>query len=141
MKERNREISLKLAELYVQMLLIRRFEERLLILFDEGKCSGTIHTYIGQEANAVGIINHLNQADAIFSNHRSHGHYLTWTNDAYGLACEILGKADGVCNGIGGSQHLFKKGFLSSGVQGSIVPVAAGVALAKKLNNAHIVLF
>ena len=121
------------AHRYERMLTIRRFEETLLELFGQGKLAGTTHTYIGQEANAVGVIGHLDPArDVIFSSHRCHGHYIAFTDDLYGLACEVMGKADGVCGGKGGSQHLCKGNFYSNGVQGSIVPVATGIALAEK---------
>jgi acetoin:2,6-dichlorophenolindophenol oxidoreductase subunit alpha len=122
-----------LAQLYERMNFIRRFEESLLDLFSQGKLVGTTHTYIGQEANGVGIIDHLDpEVDTIFSNHRCHGHYLAFTDDAFGLLCEVMGKAPGVCGGKGGSQHLCKGNFYSNGVLGSIVPVAAGIALAEK---------
>ena len=115
------------------MFFIRRFEETLLDLFSLGKLVGTTHTYIGQEANAVGLIDHLDpEVDTIFSNHRCHGHYLAYTDDAFGLLCEVMGKAPGVCGGKGGSQHLCKGNFYSNGVLGSIVPVATGIALAEK---------
>jgi TPP-dependent pyruvate/acetoin dehydrogenase alpha subunit len=121
------------AELYARMYFIRRFEESLLDLFSQGKLVGTTHTYIGQEANGVGIIDHLDrERDVVFSNHRCHGHYLAFTDDAFGLLCEVMGKAPGVCGGKGGSQHLCNGNFYSNGVLGSIVPVATGIALAEK---------
>jgi TPP-dependent pyruvate/acetoin dehydrogenase alpha subunit len=122
-----------LAQLYERMYFIRRFEESLLDLFSQGKLVGTTHTYIGQEANGVGIIDHLDrERDVVFSNHRCHGHYLAFTDDAFGLLCEVMGKAPGVCGGKGGSQHLCNGNFYSNGVLGSIVPVATGIALAEK---------
>jgi TPP-dependent pyruvate/acetoin dehydrogenase alpha subunit len=116
-----------------QMLLIRRFEERLLDLFSTGDLSGTTHTCIGQEANAVSVINNLSKNDLIFSNHRCHGHYLALTEDVSGLLAEIMGKQEGVCSGRGGSQHIHFKNFFSNGVQGNIFPVAAGMAYAEKI--------
>ena len=122
-----------LAELYGRMYFIRRFEETLLDLFSQGKLVGTTHTYIGQEANGVGVIDHLDpDRDVVFSNHRCHGHYLAFTDDAFGLLSEVMGRATGVCGGKGGSQHLCRGNFYSNGVLGSIVPVATGIALAEK---------
>ena len=122
--------------LYGEMVFIRRFEETLLELFSLGKLTGTTHTYIGQEANAVGVIDHLDrERDVILSNHRCHGHYLSFTGDAFGLLCEVMGKAAGTCSGKGGSQHLCKGNFYSNGVLGSIVPVATGAALAEKVKG------
>jgi TPP-dependent pyruvate/acetoin dehydrogenase alpha subunit len=123
----------ELATFYERMYFIRRFEETLLDLFAQGKLVGTTHTYIGQEANAVGVIANLEpERDVVFSNHRCHGHYLAFTDDDFGLLCEVMGKAPGVCGGKGGSQHLCNGNFYSNGVLGSIVPVATGIALAEK---------
>src|SRR3989304_4350572 len=123
----------QLATFYERMYFIRRFEETLLELFGQGKLVGTTHTYIGQEADAVGGIAHLDPGrDVVFSTPRCHGHYLAFTEDALGLLCEVMGKAPGVCGGKGGSQHLCKGNFYSNGVLGSIVPVATGIALPEK---------
>jgi len=114
--------------------IIRAVEERLLRLFAEGKVAGTTHTCLGQELSAVALAAALERGrDVIISNHRCHGHYIAWTGDVEGLVAEVMGKRTGVCGGIGGSQHLCGKGFFSNGVQGGIVPVAAGLALAHKL--------
>ena len=119
--------------LYAQMVLIRRFEERVLELFAAGELFGTTHCYIGQEANAVGIINHLAQRDIIFSSHRCHGHFLARTGKADLLMAELMGRATGLVGGRGGSQHICYENFYSNGVQGGIVPTATGMALAEKM--------
>lgn len=119
--------------LYAQMVLIRRFEERILELFAAGELFGTTHCYIGQEANAVGIINHLEQRDIIFSSHRCHGHFLARTGKADLLMAELMGRATGLVGGRGGSQHICYENFYSNGVQGGIVPTATGMALAEKM--------
>jgi acetoin:2,6-dichlorophenolindophenol oxidoreductase subunit alpha len=121
--------------LYRQMRFIRCFEETVLDLFERGLLNGTTHACIGQEADAVAFIGHLDDHDHVFSNHRCHGHFLARTGDAFGLIAEIMGKPQGVCGGIGGSQHLCAPGFKSNGVQGGIVPNAAGIALAKHLDG------
>ena len=114
--------------------LVRTVEQQLLELFAAGKLSGTTHTCIGQEMAAVALAAALDrQKDIVVSNHRCHGHYLAWTDDPDGLVAEVMGKATGVCGGLGGSQHLSAKGFMSNGIQGGIVPVAAGLAFAQKL--------
>jgi acetoin:2,6-dichlorophenolindophenol oxidoreductase subunit alpha len=122
-------------QLYRRMRFIRRFEERLLELFEEGLLNGTTHACIGQEADSVAVMEQLGPDDHVFSNHRCHGHYLARTADARGLLAEIMGRPDGVCAGIGGSQHLAAPGFKSNGVQGGIVPAAAGIALASELSG------
>lgn len=116
-------------------LISRKLEERLLDLFSQGKLFGTVHTCIGQEFSGAVVTEFLQNGDSIFSNHRCHGHFISFTNDVQGLMAEIMGKKSGVCGGRGGSQHLCKNGFYSNGVQGGIVPVATGLAFAKKIHN------
>jgi TPP-dependent pyruvate/acetoin dehydrogenase alpha subunit len=117
------------------MRFIRRFEETLLALFDQGVLNGTTHACVGQEADCVAVVEHLRPGDHIFSNHRCHGHYLAWTGDAVGLLAEVMGKPHGVVGGIGGSQHLCAPGFKSNGILGGTLPAAAGIALAMKLSG------
>ena len=113
--------------------LIRRIETSFLELFQEGFLRGTVHTCVGQELSAVSICHYLNQNDFVVSNHRGHGHFIAHTNDASLLVSELLGKSSGASKGIGGSQHLFYKNFLSNGIQGNMSPVSAGMAYAEKL--------
>ena len=122
---------------YRQMLLIRVFEEKLYDLFSKGLIFGTTHGYVGQEANAVGIINNLARNDIVFSNHRCHGHYLIYSDDVVGLMAELMGKESGICGGRGGSQHLCYKNFYTNGVQGGIVPNAVGIVLAEKIKGSN----
>ncbi|TJZ44220.1 thiamine pyrophosphate-dependent dehydrogenase E1 component subunit alpha [Streptomyces piniterrae] len=110
------------------LLLIRHFERALLDLFAAGKLNGTTHTCLGQEYVPVALAP-LIAEDFVFSNHRGHGHYLARFRDPAGLLAEIMGREGAVCQGVGGSQHLYRDGFLSTGVQGQSLPVAVGVAL------------
>ncbi|MEN8172897.1 MAG: thiamine pyrophosphate-dependent dehydrogenase E1 component subunit alpha, partial [Chloroflexota bacterium] len=121
--------------LYRQLYRIRRFEETVLENFSKGVFSGTTHTYLGQEANAVGVLSHLHDGDIVFSNHRCHGHFLVYGGDMQALFAELMGKPAGVCGGRGGSQHLQWRNFYSNGIQGGIVPAATGMALAEKRKN------
>lgn len=119
-------------DLYRRLLRIRRFEEMVLENFPRGVFYGTTHTCLGQEANAVGVIAPLQAEDIVFSNHRGHGHFLAYGGDMRALFAEMMGKTTGVCGGRGGSQHLHWRNFYSNGVQGGIVPIATGMALAEK---------
>lgn len=121
--------------LYAQMALIRRFEERTLELFSAGELFGTTHCYIGQEADAVGVLNHLHDGDIVFSSHRCHGHFLTYSDRPDLLMAELMGRATGLVGGRGGSQHICYRNFYSNGVQGGIVPTAVGMALAEKIKK------
>lgn len=116
-------------------LTIRMVEQRLLKLFSEGKLFGTVHTCIGQEFVGVSVSRCLTDRDTIFSNHRGHGHFLSYRTDILGLIGEIMGKSCGVCGGRGGSQHTQIDGFYSNGIQGGIAPCATGQALAHKLRG------
>jgi TPP-dependent pyruvate/acetoin dehydrogenase alpha subunit len=121
-----------LYDLYRTMLLIRRFEERLLAEFSAGTLVGTTHAYIGQEADAAGVFSVTKPDDVVFSNHRCHGHFIAYGGDPYRLAAELMGRVTGLVGGRGGSQHIHWRNFYSNGIQGGIVPVAAGMALAEK---------
>jgi TPP-dependent pyruvate/acetoin dehydrogenase alpha subunit len=129
--------------LYRSMLRIRRFEETVLEEFSRGRFFGTTHTYLGQEANAVGVLSNLNSDDIVVSNHRSHGHFLAYGGNMHSLFAELMGKASGVCGGRGGSQHLHWQNFYANGVLGGTAPIATGMALAEKYqdNNAIVIAF
>ena len=122
-------------DLLARAVLIRGVEQRLLSLFAEGKLFGTVHTCIGQEWTGIAVAEALLDGDVIFTNHRGHGHFLARTGDVEGLIAEVMGKQAGVCGGRGGSQHLCAGGVYSNGIQGGIVPVTAGLALAEKLRG------
>lgn len=127
------------AEYYAKMVLIRRFEEKLLESFKKGLFHGTTHTSIGQEADAVGVISQLELNDIIVSNHRCHGHFLAYGGDPFGLFAELMGKPSGICIGRGGSQHLHWQNFFSNGIQGGTLPMAAGMALAEKKKGSGLI--
>jgi 2-oxoisovalerate dehydrogenase E1 component len=120
---------------YEKAMLIRAVEQRLLELFAEGKLFGTVHTCIGQEWTGIAVAEALRDGDRVLSNHRGHGHFLARTGDVEGLIAEIMGKQTGICGGRGGSQHICAGGFYSNGIQGGMVPVGAGMALAQQLRG------
>ncbi|MEU6261901.1 thiamine pyrophosphate-dependent dehydrogenase E1 component subunit alpha [Saccharopolyspora shandongensis] len=111
------------------LLMIRHFELAVLELFSQGLLHGTTHTCLGQEYIPVALYALLDEGDYVFSNHRGHGHYLARFRDPHGLLAEIMGREGAVCHGVGGSQHIYRDRYLSTGVQGESLPVAAGVAL------------
>jgi TPP-dependent pyruvate/acetoin dehydrogenase alpha subunit len=121
--------------LYRSLVLIRRFEETILAEYRRGAFSGTTHTYLGQEANAVGVIANLEPDDIVVSNHRCHGHFLAYGGDPRALFGELMGRVTGVCGGRGGSQHLHWRNFYSNGILGSTLPLATGIALAEKMQG------
>ncbi len=128
--------SEKLLELYEKVLLIRNFEERAYQVFGTGVIAGTLHTYLGQEAVAAGIMANLTDDDYITSTHRGHGHVLAKGADPNKMMAELFGKETGYCKAKGGSMHIadFRFGILgANGVVGGGLPIAPGAGLTCKL--------
>ncbi len=127
-----------LMEMLRRMVRIRRFEERVIQLVERGELVGAAHSYIGEEAVAVGACLALRDDDWITGNHRSHGHPIAKGGDVNGAMAELLGKSTGFCKGKGGSMHLadFSIGILGeSGILGSSIPTAVGAALGSMLQG------
>jgi len=130
------QISLDDAVVYQLGHRIRLTEQLLLRLFGEGLVSGTTHTCLGQELCQMSVVRALDGAhDHVLSNHRNHGHFLTYSRDFLGLVAEIMGRDGGVCGGIGGSQHLAFHHFHSNGVQAGMTAIGVGQALARRLDG------
>jgi TPP-dependent pyruvate/acetoin dehydrogenase alpha subunit len=125
-------------DLYRQMLLVRRFEERVYYLFLEGEIPGTLHQYQGQEAVAVGVCDVLRRDDWITSTHRPHGHALAKGVSPRAAMAELYGKETGCCRGRGGSMHLGDPdvGMLPAiAIVGGGNTVVTGLGLAFKLRR------
>jgi TPP-dependent pyruvate/acetoin dehydrogenase alpha subunit len=123
-------------ELYRRMQLIRRFEERVYLVYLQGEIPGTLHQYQGQEAVAVGVCDVLRRTDWITSTHRPHGHALAKGVDLRAAMAELYGKATGCCGGKGGSMHLGDPsvGMLPAiAIVGGGNTVVTGLGLAFKL--------
>ncbi len=123
------------VDLYTQMLLIRRFEEQSSRLYTQGKISGFLHLYIGEEAIAVGAMSALRDDDYVITHYRDHGHALARGLDPKKVMAELMGKVTGTSGGKGGSMHLFdvSKGFMGGhAIVGGQMPIAVGLALAVK---------
>jgi pyruvate dehydrogenase E1 component alpha subunit len=128
----------RLLEAYRRMRMIRTFEEKLNELVVTGKLGGFMHLYLGQEAVAVGVCSHLDDADAIASNHRGHGHCIAKGVDVAGMMAELFGRKTGLCHGKGGSMHIadIDKGMLgANGIVGAGIPLATGAALTAHIKR------
>jgi 2-oxoisovalerate dehydrogenase E1 component len=131
-----------LLNLYRQMQMIRQCEEQLVKSHERGLIHGACHTYIGQEAIAVGVCAHLRKDDVIFSTHRGHGHALAKGLPLRELIAELYGRASGCSRGRGGSMHLFAPeiGLMgTSGIIGPSILQAAGAAYSFKLRKTGLV--
>jgi pyruvate dehydrogenase E1 component alpha subunit len=121
------------------IMAIRYAEEAVAELVKSGEARCPCHLGIGQEAVAVGISSALTPMDRVYGGHRSHAHYLALGGDLDAMFAEILGKASGASKGMGGSMHLFapEVGFHGSvPIVGATIPIAAGAALACKMDRA-----
>ena len=123
----------ELLDLYRQMVLIRRFEEKSAELYSEGKIGGFLHLYIGEEAIAVGACKALQPGDHLLTAYRDHGWAIARGLEVRRVMAELLGKATGVSGGKGGSMHLASAEHHYWGghaIVGGHLPLATGVGLA-----------
>lgn len=123
---------------YKDMLLIRKFEEKLSQLYIQQKFGGFLHLYIGQEAIVVGTASGCEAGDKHITAYRDHGHPLAFGTDPRVLAAELYGKITGCSKGKGGSMHFFdvEKNFYGGhGIVGAQIPMGAGMAFAEKYNE------
>jgi 2-oxoisovalerate dehydrogenase E1 component len=126
----------ELLSLYRQMQAIRRCEEQLARAHQKGLIHGACHTYVGEEAVAVGVCAHLRHDDVVFSTHRGHGHALAKGVTPRSLVAELFGRESGCSHGRGGSMHLFapEVGMMgTSGIVGPCILQAAGAGYSFKL--------
>lgn len=123
----------KRKSMFGRMLLIRRFEEKVKKLYQEGRIVGAIHLYIGQEAVAVGVSSGLKKRDYVFSTHRGHGHAIAKGCDIKRMMAELMGRETGLSRGHGGSMHLYDpaRGLMGgNGIVGGGIPLALGAAFS-----------
>jgi len=128
----------RLKDFLREMLLIRRFEEKVEERFRAGELPGFLHVAIGQEAVAVGVCRALEDGDVIASTHRAHGHTLAKGTHPNEVMAELYGKVEGCSHGYGGSMHLYdlERGNLgANAVVGGGLPAIVGAALAFKLRG------
>ncbi len=127
-----------LVSMYESIKRIRAFEEKAISLFQDGIVPGFTHTYIGQEAVAVGVCSALEPGDRVASNHRGHGHIIARGADTSRMLAEMLGKQDGYLKGMGGELHIMDASINiigANGIVGAGIPIAVGAALSDKLQK------
>jgi pyruvate dehydrogenase E1 component alpha subunit len=125
-------------DIYYQMVLIRRVEERAAELYQQGKIGGFLHLYIGQEAVSTGLISVRKPQDRLITAYRDHGVAINAGISARQVMAELLGKATGVSQGKGGSMHMAdvdKNYWGGHAVVGAHLPIAAGLALGDQYQD------
>src|SRR6185312_16001307 len=128
----------QLAAFLRDMLLIRRFEEKVEERFRAGELPGFLHVAIGQEAVCVGVCRAMEDGDVFASTHRAHGHTLARGTSPNALMAELYGKVEGCSHGYGGSMHLYDvaRGNLgANAVVGGGLPATVGTALAFQMRR------
>lgn len=132
-----------LRKMYVTMVKIRKFEERVAELTTPPKEIITpCHLYIGEEAVATGVCTALKKDDYVFSTHRSHGHFIAKGGDLKALMAELHCKKTGCSKGKGGSMHIASPDIGlpgSSAIVGGTIPIAVGAALAFSMQRKNAV--
>lgn len=127
-----------LVNIYHQMLLVRRFEEKAAEAYSAGKIGGFCHLYIGQEAVGIGAISAIRKDDYVLTSYREHAHAIAKGMTPESVMAELYGKATGCSKGKGGSMHMFDKkvNFLGGhAIVGGQIPLATGVAFASKYKS------
>ncbi len=125
-------------DLYYQMVVIRRLEEKAAELYQQGKIGGFLHLYIGQEAVSTGIIAEREPTDRVITAYRDHGIAINCGLSSNEVMAELLGKATGCSKGRGGSMHMadVDKNFWGGhAIVGAHLPLAAGLALGDQYQN------
>jgi TPP-dependent pyruvate/acetoin dehydrogenase alpha subunit len=124
-EEKGRRVSEDvLRGFFREMLLIRRFEQKVEERFRAGELPGFLHVAIGQEATATGVCAALEREDVIASTHRAHGHAIAKGTPVERIMAELYGKIEGCSRGFGGSMHLYD---LEVGNLGANAVVAGGI--------------
>lgn len=135
--ERRPDISAQTA-LYEQMLFIRRFLEKVDVLYRQGHVHGPAHLGLGQEAIAVGAATVLRPEDYSIGTYRGHAHALARGAPAEAVLAELLGREGGICAGKGGSMHItsVERGYYGSyAIVGAHLPIAVGLAWASRIKK------
>jgi TPP-dependent pyruvate/acetoin dehydrogenase alpha subunit len=124
--------------MYEGMVRARYFEQRAYDLFMQSLVKGTTHLGLGQEAVAAGFAVAMRPDDMTYCTYRGHNHTLLRGAPMGPLLGELMGRANGICAGKGGSMHLtdVTKGAMGSyAIVGAHLPVAAGAAWAAQLRG------
>ncbi|MEB2334890.1 MAG: pyruvate dehydrogenase (acetyl-transferring) E1 component subunit alpha [Anaerolineaceae bacterium] len=122
----------QLLDMYHQMVLVRRVEERGMELYQAGKIGGFMHLYIGQEAVGTGLIAAREDRDRVITAYRDHGVAINCGISADEVMAELLGKVTGMSRGKGGSMHMAsveKNMWGGHAIVGGHLPIAAGLAI------------
>lgn len=117
--------------LFRVMVRIRLTEKVTESWWRAGRISGELHQSVGEEAVAAGVVDHLDDRDALCVDHRSTGPFIARGVELSELLLELLGADGGLCRGHGGHMHLMSRDHLAvaDGIVGASGPLACGFAI------------
>ncbi len=119
--------------LWTVMSRIRAFETEVSRIAESNEAEGYLHSYMGEEAVAAGVIPLLEVTDWMTSTYRNHGHAIARGVPLPAIAGELFGRTTGVCSGKGGSMHVADQNLGMIGSMGIVaggLPIAVGAAFA-----------
>ena len=124
---------------YENMMLWRKFEDKLAAVYIQQKVRGFLHLYNGQEAVLAGALHAMDLSkDKMITAYRNHVQPIGMGVDPRRVMAELFGKATGTSQGLGGSMHIFskEKGFYGGhGIVGGQIPLGAGMAFGDKYHE------
>ena len=130
----------ELLKIYEEKVLIRKFEEKCAVAYQQGLIIGFCHLYTGQEAVLCGIKANMQDGDNIITSYRCHTQAVLFSKNPYAVMCELLGREDGLAKGKGGSMHIFSPDnnfWGGHGIVGAQVPIGTGIAFAEKYKGTN----
>jgi TPP-dependent pyruvate/acetoin dehydrogenase alpha subunit len=126
------------VDIYRRMTLIKQNDERFRSVIKAGQIIGPYYSPRGQEAISAAVSVNLNDEDYICTIYRGIHDMLAKGVPMPQLWAEIAGKATGTCKGKGGPMHITHPAsgvMVTTGIVGSSMPIANGLALAAQIRG------
>jgi len=126
------------VEIYRRMTLIKQNDERFRSVIKAGQIIGPYYSPRGQEAIPAAVSVNLTDEDYICTIYRGIHDMLAKGVPMPQLWAEIAGKSTGTCKGKGGPMHITHPAsgvMVTTGIVGSSMPIANGLALAAQIRG------
>ncbi|WP_233259594.1 thiamine pyrophosphate-dependent dehydrogenase E1 component subunit alpha [Ramlibacter sp. WS9] len=127
-----------LVDIYRRMALIQRSDDKFRAVIKSGKIVAPYYSPRGQEAIPAAVSVNLTNDDYICTIYRGIHDMLAKGVPSKLLWAEIAGKATGTCKGKGGPMHITHPEtgvMVTTGIVGSSMPIANGLALAAQIRG------
>jgi pyruvate dehydrogenase E1 component alpha subunit len=126
------------VEIFRRMALLKANDERARKILTQGRIQMSYYSYRGQEVIPAAMSVNLTDKDYLCTIYRGIHDMLAKGLPLKDLWAELAGRVDGTCKGKGGPMHLTypKKGIMvTTGIVGSAMPIANGLAWASQLSK------